>query len=165
MPVIRYEEPGDVAAIHDVVRSAFPTEEEAMLIRNLRESGHLCVSLVAEEQGQVIGHIAFSPVTIDGQNGGLGLAPVCVKPAFQNQGIGGELVTQGLLAARRFGAGYVVVLGHSHYYPRFGFQNASALGFQNEYGAEESFMIMELEPGALPAGGLVKYCDEFQAWS
>lgn len=165
MPAIRYEEPGDVAAIHAVVRSAFPTEEEAILIRNLRESGHLCVSLVAEEQGNVIGHIAFSPVTINGQNGGLGLAPVSVKPEFQNQGIGGELVSQGLLAARRYGAGYVVVLGHSHYYPRFGFQNARALGFQNEYGADESFMIVELEPGALPSGGLVKYGEEFQAWS
>lgn len=165
MPAIRYEEPGDVTAIYEVVRSAFPTDEEARLIDLLRESGHLSVSLVAEEHGKVVGHIAFSPVTIHGQQGGLGLAPVSVKPEFQNQGIGGELVTQGLQAARQFGAGYVVVLGHSHYYPRFGFQNASALGFHNEYGAEESFMIMELEPGAMPPGGLVKYGEEFRAWS
>lgn len=165
MSQVRPETPGDVAAILNVLHSAFPTEDEARAVSLLRESGHLSVSLVAEEEGKIVGYIAFSPVTVAGAAGGLGLAPVSVMPQYQNKGIGGELVEAGLCAARQYGAGYVVVLGHSHYYPRFGFQNASALGYRNEYGADESFMIMELEPGALPSPGLVKYGTEFKAWS
>lgn len=165
MAHIRPDEPGDLAGILHVLHSAFATEDEARTVSLLRESGHLSISLVAEEAGRIIGYIAFSPVTTDGVTGGLGLAPVAVHPVCQNQGIGGELVEAGLAAARQYGAGYVVVLGHAHYYPRFGFQSACNLGYHNEFNAEESFMIMELEPGALPKAGTIKYGPEFARWS
>lgn len=165
MPTIRTEMPSDIPAIENVLTSAFPTKEEAELVKSLRHNGRLSVSLVAEEDGMVVGYIAFSPVTANGKPGGLGLAPVAVNPEYQSLGIGTQLVRDGLDKAKECGTDYVVVLGHSHYYPRFGFQVAKALGFENEYDADESFMIVELKPGKLPSGGLVKYCPEFAAWS
>ena len=97
----------------------------------------------------------FSPVT-PGQ--GLGLAPLAVKPAHQKKGIAAALVQEGL---ERCG-GYVVVLGDPAYYHRFGFRRARDFGLENEYGADEEFMALEREPGALRAAqGLVKYREEF----
>jgi len=163
--VVRPEEPGDVAAIHAVHVAAFPTDVEARLVDALRVAGRLDVSLVAEDGGRVVGHIAFSPVTVGEATCGLGLAPVAVVPVAQRQGIGGLLVRHGLAAAARVGAGFVVVLGHVEYYPRFGFRRASEVGLGNEYGADEAFMVVELRPGALPAaGGLVRYAPEFAAF-
>jgi putative acetyltransferase len=165
MPTFRHELPMDIPAIAEVLATSFPTAEEAEVVKALRHNGHLAISLVAEEQGMIIGHIAFSPVTVDGKVGGLGLAPVAVVPDYQNLGIGSMLVEEGLKSAKASGAGYVVVLGHSHYYPRFGFKPAKPLGYTNEYDADESFMILELKPGGLPSKGLVKYGSEFGAWS
>ncbi len=165
MPTFRPELPMDIPAIAEVLTNSFPTAEEAELVKALRHNGHLAISLVVEEQGMIIGYIGFSPVTVDGIVGGLGLAPVAVVPDFQSMGIGSMLVEEGLTLAKATGAGYVVVLGHSHYYPRFGFQAAKPLGYSNEYDADESFMILELKPGGLPQKGLVKYGAEFGAWS
>ena len=165
MPKIRPEQPSDIIAINEVLTAAFPTKEEADLVKALRHNGHLTISLVADEEGVIVGHIAFSPVTTSGKPGGLGLAPIGVVPEHQSLGIGAKLVSTGLAAAKEKGADYVVVLGHSHYYPQFEFKTAGPLGFQNEFGAEESFMIKELKPGKLPSGGLVKYGSEFGAWS
>jgi putative acetyltransferase len=164
--LIRHEESGDIAAIRAVNRSAFPSDEEGLLVDSLRAANSLSISLVAEEGDQVVGHIAFSPVSVAGAPGGLGLAPMAVSPAFQRQGIGSRLVREGISAAARSGAGFVVVLGHPEYYPRFGFERASLVGLSNEYGADEAFMVLEIRPGAIPGGGgLVKYCPEFGAWS
>jgi putative acetyltransferase len=165
MPTIRPELPSDIPAIHEVLTTAFPSPDESEVVKLLRHNGKLKISLVAEEDGVVVGHIAFSPVTVDGKSGGLGLAPVAVAPEHQSLGIGCKLVEEGLEAAKAAGAGYVVVLGHSHYYPRFGFKAAKPLGYSNEYDADESFMILELKPGGLPPRGLVKYGPEFGAWS
>ena len=165
MPTIRPELPSDIPAIAEVLSAAFPSPEEAEVVKALRHHGHLPISLVAEEDGVVVGHIAFSPVTVEGKAGGLGLAPVAVVPEHQSMGIGCKLVEEGLAAAKATGAGYVVVLGHAHYYPRFGFTASKPLGYDNEYDADESFMIMELKPGGLPARGLIKYGPEFGAWS
>lgn len=165
MPTIRPELPADIPAIHTVLTTAFPTQEEAELVKTLRHNGKLNISLVAEEDGIVVGHIAFSPVTVNGQPGGLGLAPVAVVPEFQSLGIGSQLVRDGLAAAKDQSADYAVVLGHSHYYPQFGFKVAKPLGIDNEFDADESFMIIELKPGKLPKNGLVKYGPEFGAWS
>ena len=165
MPIIRPELPSDIPAIAEVLSAAFPSPEETEVVKALRHHGHLPISLVAEENGVIVGHIAFSPVTVEGKAGGLGLAPVAVIPEHQNLGIGCKLVEEGIAAAKATGAGYVVVLGHSHYYPRFGFTAAKPLGYDNEYDADESFMIMELKPGGLPPKGLVKYGAEFGAWS
>lgn len=165
MPTIRPELPMDIPAIAQVLATSFPSPEEAELVKLLRKNGHLSISLVAEDQGMIVGHIAFSPVTVDGKAGGLGLAPVAVVPDFQSLGIGSMLVEEGLTFAKAGPAGYVVVLGHAHYYPRFGFQAAKPLGYSNEYDADESFMILELKKGGLPPRGLIKYGSEFGAWS
>ena len=165
MPIIRPELPSDIPAINHVLASAFPTQEEQELVKTLRKNGNLKISLVAEEEGKVVGYIAFSPVTTNGKPGGLGLAPVAVVPELQSMGIGAKLVKEGLAAAKEKGANYAVVLGHSHYYPQFGFKTAKPLGFENEFNAEESFMVIELKPGKLPSGGVVKYGSEFSALS
>lgn len=165
MPRIRPEEPADKAAIHDVLVAAFPTDEEARLVAQLRESGHLKISLVAEDDNQVVGYIGFSPVNGANDAQGLGLAPVAVMPERQSEGIGGALVEAGLAACKDYDAPFVVVLGHSHYYPRFGFKIASALGYQNEYGADESFMILPLRPERLPPPCTIQYGSEFSMWT
>ena len=165
MPTIRPELPSDIPAIHEVLCSAFPSQEESELVRSLRHNGHLSLSLVAEEDGSVIGYIGFSPVSVNGNSNGLGLAPVAVLPEHQSLGVGSQLVKEGLEQARHIGANYVVVLGHSHYYPRFGFVAAQPLGYRDEYDANDSFMIIELVPHGLPPKGLIKYGPEFAAWS
>jgi putative acetyltransferase len=164
---IRPERAGDAAAIHAVHRAAFPTDAEARLVDRLRAGGQARVSLVAELGGAVVGHVVFSPVSIvDSATGGLGLAPVAVTPDHQRQGVGSALVREGLAACRREGCAFVVLLGHPEYYPRFGFRRASEVGLGNEYGADEAFMVLELRPGSLPAGGgLVQYGPDFREWS
>jgi putative acetyltransferase len=174
MAVIRRERPEDGEVVRAVLVAAFPADEEARLVEALRASGHLHISLVAEEGGQVVGHVAFSPIELDGEPdgtpasaaAGLGLAPLAVAPQHQRRGLGGQLVRAGLAAAARPGTGYVVVLGHPDYYPRFGFRRASTLGLRNEYGADDAFLVVELRPGALPrGGGLVRYGPEFAPWA
>jgi putative acetyltransferase len=162
--VVRPEEAGDAAGIFAVHVAAFPTDAEGRLVNALRAAGRLAVSLVAEVGGRVVGHVGFSPVTVGGAAGGLGLAPLAVAPDAQRRGVGGALVRAGLAAAAASGAGFVVVLGHPAYYPRFGFRPAGGLGLGNEYGAGEAFMAAELRPGGLPGGGLVRYGPEFAAW-
>jgi putative acetyltransferase len=165
MVTIRPEHDGDAAAIRRVHRAAFPTAAEARLVDRLRAAGHARVSRVAESDGRVVGHILFSPVTIDGSRDGgegLGLAPLAVAPPHQRRGIGAALVRDGLAACRHAGRPFVVVLGDPAYYARFGFARAAAAGLDNEYGADEAFMVLELRPGALPAaGGLVRYAPAF----
>jgi putative acetyltransferase len=164
--LIRPELTGDLAAIYAVQASAFPTDAEARLVDALRAAGRLSVSLVAEDGGRIVGHVAFSPVSLAETAGGLGLAPVAVTPDRQRRGIGGRLVREGLAAATAAGTAFVVVLGHPNYYPRFGFRRAAEVGLTNEYGADEAFMALELRPGSLPAaGGLVRYGPEFAAWA
>jgi putative acetyltransferase len=162
---IRPEEPADSAAIRSVLEAAFPTAAEARLVDSLRDGGHLLISLVAEEDGAIVGYVAFSPVRIDGeaiQGIGLGLAPLAVLPGFQSQGIGSRLVREGLAACRRAGYGFVVVLGGPAYYRRFGFDRAGGRGLGNEYGADEEFMALELRDGAIPGrGGVVRFGPEF----
>ena len=94
----------------------------------LRESGKLVVSLVAEADGEVVGHVGFSPVTSAAATRGLGLAPLAVRPGVLRRGIGGKLVVEGLAAIARSGAGFVVVLGDPRYYGRFGFGPAAPVG-------------------------------------
>ena len=163
---VRPETAADHEAISRVHRAAFPSPDEATLVQRLREQGNLTISLVAEDEDLITGHIAFSPVTINGNNGGLGLAPVAVLPEHQRQGIGEQLIRAGIEKATELGVGYLVVLGHRDYYPRFGFKVASDWLLDNEYDANEAFMVMELVPGGIPAqGGLVKYGPEFGVFS
>jgi putative acetyltransferase len=113
----------------------------------------------------VIGHILFTPVTVDGSNTvGMGLAPMAVLPSQQRKGIGSQLVRHGLDHLRQTGCPFVIVLGHPEFYPRFGFEPASRyrLGSQWEGVPDEAFMVAVLNADALPkAGGTARYRDEF----
>jgi putative acetyltransferase len=166
MIIIRPEEPRDIAAIRKVVEEAFGQPAEANLVDALRRNGKATLSLVAEESGQIVGHILFSPVTIetgDDQFGGVGLAPMAVSPERQNEGIGSLLVKEGLDRCRAASHPFTVVLGHPEFYPRFGFIPASRFNIKCEYDvADEVFMAMELQDGALKnRAGVVKYQVEF----
>ena len=163
---IRQERPEDIAAIRHVLEQAFRGSNEANLVEMLREANKATISLVAICEGQLVGHILFSPVTIApakaGFNG-IGLAPVAVLPEFQKRGIGSSLIREGLEECRRGGYDIVVVLGNPRFYSRFGFLRASDYGLGNEYSADEHFMAMELRIGALAeVSGMVKYQPEFK---
>ena len=166
MITVRHEQPEDIAVIHQVVQQAFGQPAEADLVDTLRRNGKAIFSLVAEDNGRVIGHILFSEVVIEaaaGQWKGIGLAPLAVSPERQNEGIGSLLTEQGLKLCRQAGHPFVVVLGHPEYYPRFGFVSASRFGIKSEYEVrDEVFMIIELREGSLAGfAGVVKYQPEF----
>ena len=149
---IRPETGADVDDIHAVNAAAFPTDAEAQLVDRLRIAAEPVVSLVADDAGDVVGHVMFTPVELAAARGGLvmGLAPMAVRPDRQRSGIGSALVERGLAACRELGAVAVVVLGHAAYYPRFGFAPASAAGVRSEYDVpDDVFMLLELQPDAL----------------
>src|SRR5262249_47493625 len=128
----------------------------------LRTAGHLQVSLVAEVGGIVVGHIAFSPVTVQVGVPGAGLAPLAVVESQRRQGIAEKLGRSGTEACRAAGFGWVGGLGEPAYSSRFGFRAASAFGLCDEYGGGSAFQCLELVPGVLPVGaGLVRYAPEF----
>jgi putative acetyltransferase len=161
--VVRDERPGDIPAVYAVHASSFPAPLEARLVDALRSAGRLSISLVAEIDGAVAGHVGFSPVTIDGDAAGLGLAPLAVLEAHRRAGVGAQLVERGLDACRRFGCGLVVLLGDPKYYGRFGFEPASRWGLRDEYGGGDAFQAIELRPGAAGRGGVIRYSSEFDA--
>ena len=163
---VREENPADRAAVHAVNAAAFDTTAEADLVDALRAKARPLVSLVAEEGGAVIGHILFSPVSLDENPapGIMGLAPMAVVPGRSRTGVGSALVRAGLERCRKLGFGAVVVLGHPAYYPRFGFQPAARFGIRCEYDApEEAFMLLELQPGFLQgATGTIHFHEAFR---
>ena len=130
---IRNETDGDVNAITEVTVAAFRTLEisnhtEQFIIEALRAAEALTVSLVAETDGRVTGHIAFSPLAIsDGTRNWYGLGPVSVEPEYQRRGIGSALIREGLSRLKALGAGGCCLVGHPKYYRRFGFENAPQL--------------------------------------
>ncbi len=158
---IRSETDDDKTAVYDINVAAFPTETEARLVDVLRESASEYVSQVAVEDQNVVGHIMFTPVTLEPfENLRLmGLAPMAVSPSLQRGGIGSALVKTGLLRCTESDVGAVAVLGHAQYYPRFGFRPASQWGIKSEYEVpEEVFMMMELSPGYLQGyQGIIRY--------
>lgn len=162
---IRSENGEDAGAVRHVLEAAFGSSEEADLVERLREAGKAVISLMAECEGRVVGHVMFSPVTLaPAQVGfkGIGLAPVAVLPRFQKRGIGSHLICEGLERCREAGYEIAVVLGDHTFYERFGFSRASDYGLGNEYGVDEDFMVMELSEGALAkVTGTVKYQPEF----
>lgn len=131
--VVRDETSADIDAIAQVTKAAFATLEvskhtEQCIIAALRAAKALTVSLVAELEGRVIGHIAFSPVTIsDGTRDWYGLGPVSVLPAYQRQGMGKTLIQQGLSRLKDLHARGCCLVGHPEYYQKFGFKNAPGL--------------------------------------
>jgi putative acetyltransferase len=149
---VRHEAEHDRVAIWNVNKAAFEGDDEANLVDALRVGGFVEVSLVAEMDGEIVGHILFSRVaivTIVGTVDALSLAPMAVLPSHQWQGIGSRLVEAGLEACRARGHKVVVVLGHPDFYPRFGFSAELARPLESPFGGGEAWMALELVPGAL----------------
>lgn len=163
---IRHELPSDVAAIEAVTVAAFlnvthTDHTEQFIVNALRRAGRLSVSLVADDDGLIVGHVAVSPVTISDETvGWYGLGPISVTPARQGQGIGSRLVEQALRILRKSGASGCVVLGEPEYYSRFGFS------------ATESLRLPDVPPSYFQAlsfhgprpRGTVSYDASFAAW-
>jgi putative acetyltransferase len=165
---IRPEAAADGASIRLVNRAAFGTNAEADLVDALRSGGHVEVSLVAEVDGRMVGHILFSRVSIVTDSGtvdALSLAPMAVMPGHQRQGIGTRLVEAGLDACREQGHRIVLVLGHPEFYRRFGFSSALARNLESPFGSGEAWMALELVRGTL-AGirGRVEYPAPFRVF-
>jgi putative acetyltransferase len=165
---IREEQPSDIEKIWKVNSNAFETDAEANLVNALRSSGCTYISLVAEIENNIVGHILFTPVELIGNKNKLkimGLAPMAVLSTNQNKGIGSKLVKAGLEQCRSHGYIAVVVLGHPNYYPKFGFVPSVKYGIKSEYEVpEEVFMILELIPGSLKNHeGVIKYHEAFNS--
>jgi putative acetyltransferase len=166
---IRDEHESEREAVRAVHRAAFGNSQEADLVGLLRAHGKASLSLVALVGNRVVGHVLFSPVSVEVmpaesriEPAVLGLGPVGVVPELQKRGVGSRLIEHGLAACRRGGCHAVVVLGHPSYYPRFGFRKASDHGLFNEYNADDAFMVLDLVPNALDGiRGLVRYAAEF----
>jgi len=159
---VRPESSDDYPGIRRVNELAFGRSNEADLVETLRHAADPMISIVALLDDEVVGHIFFSPVSVESDSGvftALGLAPMAVLPEYQRRGIGSELVREGLKACERLGYYLVFVVGHPDYYPRFGFKPARHLGFDCEYAVpDEVFMVAELKPGAASAqNGMVRY--------
>jgi len=166
--IIRPERKEEYTAIYEVNKLAFGGEEEANLVDDLRKLPNFIpeLSIVAIEEDQVIGHILFTPVTIESEDGpvpALALAPMAVFPEFQNQGIGSKLIKCGLKKCKESGHEIVVVLGHPPYYPRFGFKNAKEKGIRPSFKvSNDAFMVIGLVSHALNGvKGIVKYSKPF----
>lgn len=153
--LIRSETSADVSAIAEVTIAAFKTlaisnHTEQFIIAALRVAKALTVSLVAEVDGRVIGHIAFSPVTIsDGTLNWYGLGPVSVLPECQRKGIGSALIQEGISRLKILGAHGCCLVGHPQYYKRFGFQNIPGLVCEGV--PEEVFFALSFD-GHIPQG-------------
>jgi Predicted acetyltransferase len=162
---IRPERPEDAAAIRAVTTAAFAVAEhssgtEGAIVDALRTAGALSVSLVASVAGEVVGHVAFSPVTLDGADlGWYGLGPVAVRPDLHGQGIGAALIRAGLERLKALGATGCVVLGDPAYYPRFGFRQDPAIQYPGV--PPEYFMALSLDGSK--AAGQVDYHSAFSA--
>lgn len=166
MVSIRHEKPEDVPLIYSVIVQTFKREAEARLADKLRQVCADHLSLVAEENGTIVGHIMFTPVLIKNDKlvQGMGLAPMAVIPSRQRQGIGALLVKSGLQILREKGCPFVIVLGHPDYYPRFGFQPASRLKIRSQWDdvPDEAFMVLVMDDKAMQdVSGIARFREEF----
>ncbi|MBV8328758.1 N-acetyltransferase [Chryseobacterium sp.] len=172
--IIRQEEEKDFKKVFQLIEEAFEQMEysdhqEQILVEKLRTSEAFIpeLSLVAEdENGEITGHILFTKIKIE--NGSeayesLALAPVSVRPGFQNQGIGKELILHGHSIAKELGYDSVILIGHENYYPKFGYEKTSNFGISFPFEIpEENGMAIELVKNGLKnKQGLVKYPKEF----
>ena len=167
--IIRQENMDDYTAVFEVNKLAFGQVNEAHLVDLLRESKAFVpeLSLVATFDNNIIGHILFTKIKIVNDKNdteSLALAPMAIRPEFQNKGIGGQLITYGLEIAKDLQFKSVIVLGHEHYYPKFGFVPAAKWNIQSPYEVPSNvFMALELVTDGLKCvSGLVKYAKAFE---
>ncbi len=165
--IIRQESKEDIEDIYALNEMAFGQKLEANIVDKLRDNCENLLSLVAVENGNIVGHILFSPVEIEGPHGvikGMGLAPMAVLPNVQRQGIGTQLLERGIEELRKLRYAFILVLGHHEYYPRFGFEKASLYEIKCQWEGipDEVFMILWLDKSMTEkVSGLAKYRKEF----
>ena len=164
MVKVRDAKPSDADGIRAVHFAAFQTEQEAQLFDKLTLAGDALISLVAEEEGLIIGHALFSRMDVEGDGkviAAMGLAPVAVVPDWQGQGLGTALIHAGLRVAESRGADLVFVLGEPRFYRRFGFDTKVAEAFRSPYSGPH-FQALVLEPRfKAPAEGRADYAPAF----
>lgn len=153
--LIRDEQPADITVISEVTIAAFESMEiskhtEQFIVEALRAANALDISLVAEADDRVVGHIAFSPVTMsDGTKGWYGLGPVSVHPDFQRQGIGKALIHEGLSRLKNIGAKGCCLVGHPQCYRQFDFENVEGLILEGV--SKDVFFVLSFD-GSIPQG-------------
>lgn len=165
---IRAEQQADYETVYSVVKSAFETAEQSdgnehNLVNSLRQSTAYIpeLSLVAEINGEIVGHIMFTKLQIGGHTA-LALAPLSVLPEYQKQGIGTSLILKGHRIAKELGYSYSVVLGSEKYYPRMGYLPASEFNIQPCFEVpDKNFMAYKLTDDAPSISGIVHYAKEF----
>jgi len=166
MIIIRDETDQCLKEIRKINEAAFGDSMAANLIDALRANKKVHLSLVGELEGKVVGHILFSSVFFEGSPclaKGSALAPVAVLPEYQRKGVGTALINEGLKKCRDLGIDYVILLGHTTYYPRFRFERLSNHGLTSSYGDGEHVMIQELTAGSLKSlSGKICYQPEFR---
>jgi putative acetyltransferase len=164
---IREERPDDVAAVRDLNTRAFGQDQECNIVDALRANGAALLSLVATLNDQVVGHIMYSPVIIGGNVRGAALGPMAVLPEHQRQGIGSKLIEVGNRKLKDAGCPFIIVAGHSDYYPRFGFRPASEHGIKCEWNVpDDVFMLLVLDQAKMEGvSGLARYRHEFSSVS
>jgi len=164
---IRIESQEDVLQVHTLNEQAFGQPMEANVVDKLRRNCPEYLSLVAVDGKSMVGHILFTPAVIEDSGRkieGMGLAPMVVTQDRQRQGIGSKLVRSGLEILREQGCPFVIVLGHSEYYPRFGFELASKYGFSSQWEGvpDEAFMVIIMDHATLDdVSGVARYRAEF----
>ncbi len=163
---IREEHPDDIKAIRSVNEKAFGQSQESHIVDALRSNAAALLSLVAIVDNEIIGHIMYSPATLQCEQGeilGAALGPMAVLPEYQRKGIGSKLVDTGNQELRAKDVPFIIVLGHPHYYPRFGFEPASRHGIRCEWEVpDDVFMVLILDQGKMSGVcGVAKYRAEF----
>jgi len=163
---IRHEKSEDIPLIYSVIEQAFKRDAEAKLADKLRQACAEHLSLVADDNGTIVGHIMFTPVLVknDKETQGMGLAPMAILPSRQRQGIGAMLIRAGLQILQEKSCPFVIVLGHPDYYPRFGFQPASRLNIRSQWEGvpDDAFMILVVDDKAMHnMTGIATFREEF----
>lgn len=163
--LIRTEAPADILPVDQLLKSAFETDAEANLVMKLRENGHRTLSLVASsDEGEVVGHILFSPVTLNGEDfNWQGLAPLAVKEEYRGQGIAKRLIEEAFASLLELGYPACVVLGDPNYYGRFGFVASEQHNMRCQWDVPAGvFQVIQLRPSEFAGKqGLIEYCPEF----
>ncbi|MFH1623815.1 MAG: N-acetyltransferase [Pseudomonadota bacterium] len=165
---IREERPEDIDQVRSVNDAAFGQASEGRIVDQLRRTDGEAISLVAVLGEKVVGHIFFSSVRVEAEQGlikGMGLAPMAVLPEHQREGVGSKLVTEGLKKIKEKRYPFVVVLGHEKYYPRFGFKPASEYGLKCQWDGvpDEVFMVIIYDKNKMKGvSGIANYREEFR---